>query len=851
MLLPLTRTMSSQVKRTLLFFLKITGVVLLGFVSLGLIIGFFYGSEIKKMMLAQLNQHLATEIKVKEFNFSVLRHFPYASFDMEEVMTKEVCDREEKDTLLYAKNISFLFNIMGVFDKNISIKKVLVKDGMANIHIDANGKNNYHFWKTSEDTTAESSTVDVHLISLKNVRIRYFNEHDNQDYLFTSNTSVLSGKFSAGQFTLNTNADLFVDHFFVNKINYVNGKKVLIHSGLAVDNANGLYRFGKSTVQVADFLFDVEGNVSSTKTSTGLDLSIASHEADLASFISMLPPSYVHYLESFKSTGKFIFKSTIKGPVSHTKNPEVAIAFSVRDGSVTPKDQDISLQSLNLTGTYLNHAANGKDELVIPSISASLGGHAVKGDLRLTDLANPFLSLRAAADLDLSQLQHFIKKDTLESLSGSMNLKIAFAGKVKDLPSLNSGQLYKVQASGTIDLKNVAFQLKRNPLEFKNINGNFTLQDNDIAVNLLTGNISSSDLRLSGRFNNFVNFILIPNQPALFDAKLNSSLLDLDELMSNKVATTQGDTSYILKFNPRLVSNLDVTVGNIRFRQFRASRMQGQIHLDHQVITGRGLTFAAMDGMVYMDATINASRKDSVFMNFDSKIARLDVTKLFTQMENFGQTTMTDKNVKGRVSADVQFNSAWSIDLNIDSRKVRSTCDITIENGELINFTPILALSRYLKVPDLNHIRFSTLKNQIYIANELISIPSMAINSSAMNITASGTHNFDNIVDYRLKLLLTDVLGKKVQTNSEFGEIEDDGLGRTQLLLSMKGPVDNPKFSYDHNGVKEKIKTDIVREKQNLKGILKEEFGMFKKDTNRIETRKKKEELQIDWSSSE
>jgi hypothetical protein len=67
----------------------------------------------------------------------------------------------------------------------------------------------------------------------------------------------------------------------------------------------------------------------------------------------------------------------------------------------------------------------------------------------------------------------------------------------------------------------------------------------------------------------------------------------------------------------------------------------------------------------------------------------------------------------------------------------------------------------------------------------------------------------------------------------------------------MKGPVDNPKFGYDHNGVKEKIKTDIVREKQNLKGILKEEFGMFKKDTNRIETRKKKEELQIDWSSSE
>lgn len=74
-----------------------------GFVSLGLIIGFFYGGEIKRMMLEQLNQHLATEIKVKEFHFSVLKHFPYASFDMEEVMAREVCDKKEKDTLLYAK----------------------------------------------------------------------------------------------------------------------------------------------------------------------------------------------------------------------------------------------------------------------------------------------------------------------------------------------------------------------------------------------------------------------------------------------------------------------------------------------------------------------------------------------------------------------------------------------------------------------------------------------------------------------------------------------------------------------------------------------------------------------------
>lgn len=843
--------MSSRLLFYLKWILKIMGLSALALVVLGLVIGVFYGSEIKQVMIGQLNKNLAAEIKVREFDFSVLRHFPYASFDMEEVMAKEVTDRPEKDTLLYARHLSFLFNIMGVFDRNISVKKVLLTNGKAKIVIDENGKNNYHFWKSSGDSSGKSSSIDLKEIILKNISISYRNLHDHQDYLFTAKDASFSGKFSDEQYALKTSADLFVEHFYVDSVNYIVRKPAQIRSGLNVNNASGLYHFEKCFVKIADLQFDLTGELTNTKESTLLNLGITAYEADLESFISMLPPAYVKYFDSFRSKGRFLFSTTIKGNADKTTNPEVFVDFSIRDGVVEPKESSVSLEKLNMNGRYRNHASKGKSELVISSLSALMGGHAVKADLRLDDLNNPYLTLHASAEADLSQLRHFIKNDTLESLSGDMKLNIAFAGKVKDLPRVDSEHLYKVQASGSILLSNVEFRLKHNPLEFKNINGNFTLHDNDIAVNMLKGNISSSDVQVTGLFRNFINFIFIPNQPAVFNAKLSGTTLNLDELMANKATTTSSDTSYILKFNPRLVSDLQVSMGTIIFRQFRAYRFQGPIHLDHQVITGRGVTFSAMDGMVYMDATINASRKDSVFMNFDSKISRLDVNKLFIQMENFGQNTMTDKNVKGRVSADVQFASAWTTDFSIDSKKVRSTADITIENGELNEFTPIQALAKYIKVPDLNHIRFSTLHNQISISNRIITVPMMEIKSSALNLNASGTHNFDNIVDYRLRLMLSDILGKKAKQNSEFGEIEDDGLGRTQLLLSMKGPVDDPKFAYDRKGTQEKIKTDIVKEKQNLKGILKEEFGLFKKDTAAVEKKKKKEELQIDWNNEQ
>lgn len=399
-------------------------------------------------------------------------------------------------------------------------------------------------------------------------------------------------------------------------------------------------------------------------------------------------------------------------------------------------------------------------------------------------------------------------------------------------------------------MKNVAFKLKKNPLEFKNINGNFSINDNNINVASLNGMISSSDFQLNGVFRNFITFLLIPGQDADVDARVSSKEINLDELLTNKTGSAENDTTYKLKFNSRLVCRLAVEIGNLHFRKFAASNFKGQINLADQIITGRGMNFSSMNGTVQMDAAINAARKDSVIMSCNATCSKVDITQMFYQMENFDQSTMTDKNVKGKLSAAMQFKSSWTTDLRINSKSAVSNADVTIENGELNDFRPILALSKYLKLADLKHIKFSTLKNKVQISNRKIFIPNMEINSSALNITGSGVHDFDNMVDYKLQLLLSDILGKKVKDqNTEFGVVEDDGLGKTKLFLTMKGPVDDPKVGYDRKGVAEKIKTSIKTEKQTLKAMLKEEFGSHKNDQTSVQ-KKKKEEMQVDWETS-
>jgi hypothetical protein len=71
-----------------------------------------------------------------------------------------------------------------------------------------------------------------------------------------------------------------------------------------------------------------------------------------------------------------------------------------------------------------------------------------------------------------------------------------------------------------------------------------------------------------------------------------------------------------------------------------------------------------------------------------------------------------------------------------------------------------------------------------------------------------------------------------------------------RIFLTMKGPMADPKIVYDRKGIEQKITTDIKKEKQDLKSILHQEFGWFKKDstvTKKTDNQpKKQEELELE-----
>jgi hypothetical protein len=129
----------------------------------------------------------------------------------------------------------------------------------------------------------------------------------------------------------------------------------------------------------------------------------------------------------------------------------------------------------------------------------------------------------------------------------------------------------------------------------------------------------------------------------------------------------------------------------------------------------------------------------------------------------------------------------------------------------------------------------------------------MDINSSAMDLTISGFHTFNGEYRYNMNLLLSEILSRKAKPKvQQYGYIEDDGVGNTRLYLLMKGDTANSTIEYDKQEVKAKIRNDIQKEKNDLKRMFNEEFGLFRKDSLSSPQKDEpaRDEFKINWEET-
>jgi len=816
---------------------------------------YLYEDEIKQYAVNELNKNLAVPVAVEEIELTLFSQFPSASLQFNELY---IADSANKDTLLYAEHLYLNFNFWDMIGGDYTVKEVKAENSVIKLQIDSNGIENYLILK--EDTIEKKQdkfSFALEEVSFDEIRLSYTNLHTQQAYSINSENIVFAGDFSQSSYKLSASSDFYINQFKSNSVNYISNKNAAANIVLNINTDSSLYQLHKAEFSVEDLLFDIGGKYTNNSDSSYMDLTIKGRNIDLQTTFSIFPKEYFETLSKYKATGMVVFETVIEGVISKTSSPKIISDFTLTDGSLTEKQTGAHLKQLSLEGHFESRNKKNHEEIALKNINGVLENGTIKGNISVSNFDTPAVKADLTGNLSMPKIKQFINSKNIEVLTGNASFDVEFAG------IFNTDNKFKTKiktSNGFIKIENLSIKTMESHLALSDLNGNLSLKKNDAAFSNLTGSLLSSQFKADGIVKNIIPYLLFENEQLVIETDFRSKSVSLNEIMGASTSNSFNESAP-LNFPDNINFNLKSHIGELTYGKFTATNLKGIVTYQDKKLAAKNVTFKANKGNYIVSSEMEQTDVNSFFWSTDATANNIDIQNFFMEFSDFGQDFITHKNIKGKTSAQISMATVIDGYMNIDMDRLYSTANFSIKKGELIDQSALLDIADYFESNKLvktvvdtkslkkkmKHVKFANLENQIIIDKGKIHIPKMDLSTNVMDLGISGIHGFDDNVDYHLNFKLNDVLVKN-KNQEEFGPIKDDGLG-VKLFLHMYGSLSDLKFELDKQEKKTARKEAIQEEKQELKSILKQEFGLFKKDSSvQVSAQEKtKATFEVEW----
>ena len=791
----------------------------------------FYEDEIGTYAVRKLKSQVTTQFEVGDVSLAFWKTFPNASVELNNVFVQE--RGEEKDTLLFAQALFLKFNIWDLVRGSYRVDKVDITGGSLSLEVSEEGQNNWEVWK---EIKSDSSNFEIELeeISLNDTRVIY--DHKPNHFLIDALAIQTSGNgnFSSRNLDVDLTLDLFVDRLISKGDAYLEKQLVSGEVVMHADLDKQAFVFEPGEITCGDFQFSAGGN---TVGSESMEFVVEAKDQTLEEAIEVLPASIRKKLNGYKLLGDFSGKAIV-GRSKASDPVMVDVDLNISDGELRIKEEGLALEDI---ATNFHYVRGGKkDKIQVQSFSCSLDRSVIEASGSIVGFETPIVDLRVKAGLELKDIRDFLDLQQIEVCEGSVLAEASLNGTLRYVEADTSYNWRDVLATGKASISNGSLKMRNSNRLFNEMKAEFTFDKQNANIVQFGGKVNGSDFALTGALHNVVSFLFEPKARIFLEADLRSQLIDFTQLVEEETSTAN-ESDYELLFPALLDFNLNCSIEKFVFRKFEAIGVKGLAVLNQGTLTVDPVTFATANGKLSAQLVLVPINSTAYRMNCLAEVKGIHIDKVFTEFENFGQTFIQDRHLKGTADANVQFRAVLTNSLELPSDKIESIIDLSIDNGELNNFETLQEIAEYLRsnkwvapfvdeerfAERVRNVKFSKLHNVIEIRNRVVTIPLMDVRSSAMDIAAKGTHTFDHNIDYAVGFNLRDLLVRK---DKEWAEV-DDGLGKS-MYISMKGTVDNPVYAVDKELAKEVRKESMEAERQNMKALLKDELGLFKKDAS-------------------
>ena len=791
-------------------FLKFTGLTLLMLLLLPFVAVELFGGPIARQVVRALNSRLQTEIVIEQYDLSLLHSFPYLSADLQGV-TVAGSDGSE---LLAADHVGCLLDLGSLFGK-VRISGIRVENGKLQLFTDQDGNTNYQLagYTSVGDQGADAGAVEfaAERARLRNVVLVYQDARLRTDALLTVEDATFSGNFGRREYVLQTAADLLIAYVDQDGYRYLDRQDVRLQSTTTVNNEVGGYAFAPLHLQAGDLELEATGYLTPTDDGLTTALTLSSNSGNLEDVLNLIPPAYAGAFSGLETRGSLLLSAEVNGAWTSTAYPRIDGRLSFTDGRVGSPRMDLTARDLDLRATfaYLDGPRGGVQTFAIERLTGTFDGEPFDLKLRLEDLADPVITFSADGSLPLSTLTAFLEPDRLTEANGLLRFRdLTLSGRYADMTVPR--RMGRVASTGVLTVEDGELTLGDHHIRFPK--GRMELTDNRLSIEGLAVTMDNTDLHFSGNATNLIPVLFadsLNSQDAAlqFDATLTGSRLDLYEVLSlsgppdSVSAAAPAPRAPLTDFlNGRFAVELDAW----SWEKMHGEDFRGELEFRPGRLDVRGIS-AAMDGEFRLDATSYFQAPSLIEARVTAQ--GVDAEEFFYQSDNFDQAVLTSENIEGTLNArlllDIYYDSLGTVDYD----RLKVLAGVEILDGELQDFAMLENFAFALKAGDLERVRFTRLANYFEISEGTLYIPVMYIQSSAINLTLSGTHTFEQYLDYYVKVNAGQVIANKLSRHDDRLEVLPARNGLFNVYYTIRGPLE----SYLVESDKRAVKADFLR----------------------------------------
>ena len=821
--------------------LKILRLFAIIIVTLSIILfsaSYLLQGKVADIILKSLNKNISTKMDVGSFKLSFLKKFPKASLELKDVLIHSSRNFNAKsfpgintDTLLAAKFLSVEFRITDIMKGIYNIERIGVHSGIINLYIDTAGFYNYDVSVKKKNQGEENFTINLERIYINDIRTNYNNLAIKLKLTGIVKNGKLKSRISGNDIDFMTLSDIQISGFQLR--NTILSKPFNARLDIELKSSESGIMFKKSTLRIEKNDFFLTGFISADDL---FDLKITGNNIDISKIKSYLPEKYFTLFSDYDLSGILSVNSKIKGTLSKVSNPHIEVDYNLNKGHITHRKLNMAIDDLSFTGAFSNGSKNCSEtsSVSIKDFKTRLASSQYKGSFLLSDFDNPKTQIILNGIAFPHELKEFFGIKNISSAEGSVDIDLKLVTDLWPFKRLTFNVPCYLKPEGNLSFDSFTLGFKNDSLFINKLCGSVRIS-NSILAKKLEFTYRGQRIKVDGEFINLPEWIA--GKPVQLNATANISINKLSPQLffKNSLSSDAAEQNKIgITFPRNIKLDINFSIDSLVYKTFSASHITGNLNYKPRLLTFKSLNMFALNGLISGNGFVDQRNNKSLTARGNFIVKDIDVNKTFLSLQNFGQNFIKAENIEGTLSG------TFSVLLPMDSLMNPQVKEVTAEgkyqliNGALINFEPVKKLSSFIELSELENIHFDKLENDFYIKNNFMYIPQMDVKSTAVDLSVYGKHSFDNNYEYHVKMLLSEILSKKRKkknTNTEFGFVEDDGLGRTSILLKIKNKGTDVKIGYDLKAAGDKVIVNFKSERESLKKILNQEYGWYKNDT--------------------